>query len=105
MKIEALNEIFIGDIAIGALVEEVTEEAPKLVIQQGFWVLPPLMKVVTTRPLDLKGSVGTIGQMVLGVMDPVNEINEGDTPIVATMAAAENKALREHEFERRLEKD
>ncbi|KAK4006332.1 hypothetical protein OUZ56_011486 [Daphnia magna] len=55
MKNGALPEIFIGDIAIGALVEEATEEAPKLVIQQGCWVPPRSMKMVASRPLDLKG--------------------------------------------------
>ncbi|KAK4035931.1 hypothetical protein OUZ56_028009 [Daphnia magna] len=36
----ALPEIFIGDTAMGAPVEEMTEEAPKLVVQNGCWVHP-----------------------------------------------------------------
>ncbi|KZS08169.1 Uncharacterized protein APZ42_027968 [Daphnia magna] len=55
MKIGVLKEIFIGDIAIGALVEEMMEGAPKLVVQKGCWVPPRSMKVVATQPLELKG--------------------------------------------------
>ncbi|KAK4006355.1 hypothetical protein OUZ56_011509 [Daphnia magna] len=145
MKIGALPEIFIGDIAIGALVEEMTEEAPKLVVQNGCWVPPRSRKVVATQPLDLKGfgegalvepsqalqktervstgkvlvsGVGTIGQMaithlsdhkqwieegtVLGIIEPVTEIKEGDTPVAVATAGAEKKARREHEFESRI---
>ncbi|KZS10243.1 Uncharacterized protein APZ42_025350 [Daphnia magna] len=145
MKIGALPEIFIGDIAIGALMEEMMEEAPKLVVQKGCWVPPRSRKVVATQPLDSKGfgkyalvepsqalqrtkrvstgkvmvsGVGTIGQMaitnlsdhkqwieegtVLGIIEPVTEIKEGDTPVAVATAGAEKKAHREHEFESRI---
>ncbi|KZS09764.1 Uncharacterized protein APZ42_025929 [Daphnia magna] len=39
---------------------------------------------------------------VLGIIEPVTEINERDIPIVAATAVTEKKALREHEFENRL---
>ncbi|KZR95621.1 Uncharacterized protein APZ42_010548, partial [Daphnia magna] len=124
MKIGALPKIFIGDTAMGAPVEEMTEEAPNLVVQNGCWIPPRSRKVVATQPLDLNGfgegalvepsqalqttkrvstgkvlvsGVGTIGQMaithlsdhkqwieegtVLGIIEPVTEIKEGDTPV------------------------
>ncbi|KZR98269.1 Uncharacterized protein APZ42_006386 [Daphnia magna] len=106
MKIGALPEIFIGDIALGALGEEMMEEAPKLVVQKGCWVPPRSMKVVATQPLDMKGfgesalvepsqalqrkkrvstgkvlvsGMGTIGQMAIGqIIGPPTMDRRGD---------------------------
>ncbi|KZS10010.1 Uncharacterized protein APZ42_025616 [Daphnia magna] len=66
----------------------------------------------------LVSGVGTIGQMaitnlsdhkqwieegtVLGIIEPVTEIKEGDTPVAVATAGAEKKARREHEFESRI---
>ncbi|KAK4021514.1 hypothetical protein OUZ56_003429 [Daphnia magna] len=145
MKIGTLPEIFIGDTAMGAPVEEMTEEAPKLVVQNGCWVSPRSRKVVVTQPLDLNGfgegalvepsqalqrtkrvstgkvlvsGVGTIGQMaithlsdhkqwieegtVLGIIEPVTEIKEGDTLVAVATAGVEKKARREHKFDSRI---
>ncbi|KAK4007088.1 hypothetical protein OUZ56_012246 [Daphnia magna] len=114
MKIGALPEIFIGDTAMGAPVEEMTEEAPKLVVQNGCWIPPRSRKVVATQPLDLNG-FGEDGDnpligpqtmdrrgTVLGIIEPVTEIKEGDTPVAVTTAEAEKKARREHKFDSRI---
>ncbi|KAK4006452.1 hypothetical protein OUZ56_011605 [Daphnia magna] len=61
---------------------------------------------------------GTIGQMaitnlsdhqqwieegtVLGIIEPVTEIKEGDLPVAVATAGAEKKGFREHEFESRI---
>ncbi|KZR98333.1 Uncharacterized protein APZ42_006303 [Daphnia magna] len=104
MKIGALPEIFIGDTAMGAPVEEMTEEAPKLVVQNGCWIPPRSRKVVATQPLDLNGfgegalvkpsqalqrtkrvstgkvlvsGVGTIGQMAITHLSDLSITNNG----------------------------
>ncbi|KZR98442.1 Uncharacterized protein APZ42_006141 [Daphnia magna] len=40
--------------------------------------------------------------MVLGIIEPVTEIKEGDTPVAVATAGAEKKARREHKFDSRI---
>ncbi|KAK4006807.1 hypothetical protein OUZ56_011965 [Daphnia magna] len=74
-------------------------------------------KRVSTGKVLVSG-VGLIGQMAithlsdhkqwieegkeLGIIEPVTEIKEGDTPVSVATAGAEKKAHREHKFDSRI---